>query len=284
MSCCSVLRSTLFLTLVLLTSRAGGVEGYVLGAGIEADSADGIALSTIGEFGISKNTWLSAALARNMADLPFREDLDTWYGDIGIDHWWDPVGVRAGVAYWGDNDTLDSTDYRASLYWRVKKFSVGADYEFRDFSIQLPATDRFPGRKAGFEASGVGLTSRLDVTDSFSVALSGMDYDYDVNLRLDRNQPLLQLLSFSRFSLINSLVDYRAYATFGLDAGARRWQLDIGTWKGEVDGGETQSVTLRYLNPLGDKADIEFSLGIDDSELYGNVTFFSVFVLFYGGI
>jgi hypothetical protein len=32
------------------------------------------------------------------------------------------------------------------------------------------------------------------------------------------------------------------------------------------------------------KADVEFSLGIDDSELYGNVTFFSVFLYFYGGI
>ena len=29
-------------------------------------------------------------------------------------------------------------------------------------------------------------------------------------------------------------------------------------------------------------ADIEFALGVDDSELYGDVTFFSVFVFFYG--
>ena len=142
-----------------------------------------------------------------------------------------------------------------------------------------------------------------------------MDYDYDVNLRLDSSRGLLELLSFSRLSLINSLVDYRAYATLGLDAGESHWRLDVGTWKGEVaqhggiarrnqrvairaqlelreaararegevDGGTTRSATISFLNPLGEKADVEFSLGIDDSELYGNVTFFSVFLYFYGG-
>ncbi len=276
------MRSSILASFLLLASQALATEGHIIGAGFESDSADGLAVSAIGQLGLTEKTWLSAAIARNMADLPLRDDLDTWYGDLGLDHSWDPVGIRAGIAYWGDNDTLDSTDYRASLYWRTKSFSIAGDYEFRDFSFQFPATDTFPGRRAGFEASGVGLTTRFDVTDSVSVGLSGMDYDYDVNLRLDSNQVLLQLLSFSRLSLINSLIDYRAYATLGLDVGRSRWQLDVGTWKGEVDGGNTQSATLRFLNPLGGKTDMEFSLGIDDSELYGNVTFFSVFMYFYG--
>lgn len=294
MSCYKTLRSSLmpspsplpaFLTvLLLLANNASGAEGYILGAGVEADNADGLAVSAVGDVGLTEKTWVSAAIARNMADLPFRDDLDTWYGDVGLDHWWDPAGIRVGVAYWGDNDTLDSNDYRASLYWRTNEFSIAGDYEFRDFSFLFPGTDTFPGRRAGFEASGVGLTARYDVTDSVSLGFSGMDYDYDVNLRLDSNQGLLQLLSFSRLSLINSLVDYRAYATFGLDVGKQSWQLDVGTWRGEVDGGDTRSATLRFLNPMGDQADIEFSLGVDDSELYGNVTFFSVFVYFYGGI
>jgi len=284
MYCCSALRPISLLALLLFASDVLGAEGYILGAGVEGDSSEGLAVSAIGQFGLTEKTWLSAAVARYMADLPVREDLDTWYGDLGIDHWWDPVGARASVAYWGDSDTLDSTDYRASLYWRTKTFSIAGDYEFRDFSVQFPATDMFPGRDAGFEAKGAGLTARVDVTDTVSLGLSGMDYDYDVNLRLDSNQGLLQLLSFSRLSLVNSLVDYRAYATLGLEAGKSRWELNVGTWKGEVDGGNTQTATIRYLNPLGDRADIEFSLGFDDSELYGNVTFFSVFVYFYGGI
>ena len=31
------------------------------------------------------------------------------------------------------------------------------------------------------------------------------------------------------------------------------------------------------------KTDIEFGVGYDDSELYGDLTFFSVFLYFYGG-
>lgn len=284
MSCYKALPYSLLVPLLLLASTVLGAEGYILGGGVEADSADGVAVSAVGEFGLTEKTWISAAVSRNRADLPFRDDLDTWYGDLGLDHWWEPLGVRAGVAYWGDSDTLDSTDYRGSLYWRTKTFSISGDYEFRDFSVRFPATDDFPGRDAGFEATGVGLAARYDVTDAVSLGLSGMDYDYDVNLRLDSNQGLLQLLTFSRLSLINSLVDYRAAVNVGLEAGKSRWELDFGTSKGEVDGGTTRTATVRYLNPLGDRADIEFSLGFDDSDLYGNVTFFSVFVYFYGGI
>ncbi|MGB5627683.1 MAG: hypothetical protein WBM61_18265, partial [Woeseiaceae bacterium] len=172
---------------------------------------------------------------------------------------------------------------RGSAYWRNDRFSVSGNYEYRDFNVVFPATDQFPGREAGFSANGVGVSARVEITDSVSFGLSGMDYDYDVNLKLDGSRPLLQLLSFSRLSLINSLVDYRAAATLGLDAGKRHWQLNVGTWKGEVDGSITRSATVSFLNPLGDNSDIEFALGVDDSELYGNVTFFSVFLFFYGG-
>ena len=268
--------------LILLSGNALAAGGYVLGAGLEGDSADGLAGSVIGDIELGDKTWLSAAAARSTVDVGIRSP-DAWYGDVGIDHWFDPVGVRAGASYWGDNDTLDSNDWRASLYWRSDRFSLAGDYEFRDFTFDLPATDFFPGRTVSFDASGVGLTTRFDITDKLSIGLYGMDYDYSVNLRLDSNRGLLDLLAFSRLSLINSLVDYQAHATLALDVGDRRWELDIGTWKGEVDGGTTRSATVSLLNPLGNNADLELALGVDDSELYGNVTFFSVFLFFYGG-
>lgn len=271
-----------FFMLVLLAEVAIAGEGYVVGGGLEGDTQDGLAVSLIGELGVAKDSWISAAIARNSGESAFRQSLDTWFADVGIDHWWKPVGVRAGIAYWGDNDTLDSTDLRASLYWRNEQFSVAGDYQYRDFNVLLPATDRFESRKAGFSANGVGMTARFEISDSVSLGLSGMDYDYNVNLQLDSNRVLLLLLSFSRLSLINSLVDYRASVTLGVDAGRRRWEFDVGTRKGEVDRSTTRSATIRFLNPLGDNSDVEFALGLDDSELYGNVTFFSVFLFFYG--
>jgi hypothetical protein len=109
-----------------------------------------------------------------------------------------------------------------------------------------------------------------------------MTYDYSVNLRLDNNRGLLDLLSFSRLSLINSLVDHRAFVVLGLEAGENSWQFEAGTWRGAVDGSTSRSATVRFLTPVGGKNDIEFGLGIDDSELYGTVTFFSAFLYFYG--
>jgi len=267
-----------------MTAPCFAGDGYIIGAGLEGDSSDGLAVSVIGDFGITEKTWLSAAFARNDVDLANSTGIDTVFADIGIDHWFKPIGVRAGVSYWGDNDTLESSDWRTSLYWRSETFSVSGDYEFRDFTFDLPTVDAFPGRRASFEATGVGISARVDVSDAVSLGVSGINYDYDANLRLDSNRGLLELLAFSRLSLINSLVDYRANATLGVDVGVRRWELDVGTWQGEVDGGKTTSATIRFLTPLGGKGDIEFALGVDDSELYGEVTFLSVFLYFYGGI
>ena len=268
---------------LLLAGNAFAVEGFIVGGGVEADSADGVAVTAIADIGLTDNTWLTAAAARNSVDGQGGQSLDTWLGDLSLDHWFDPAGVRGGVSYWGDSDTLESIDWRGSLYWRGDKAMIGAEYEYRDFSVQLPALDIFPRRDVSFDATGVGLSTRFDLSDTVSLGLRGMDYDYSVNLRLTDNRPILQLLTFSRLSLINSLVDYRASAALNLDVGKSRWQFDVGRFKGEVDGGNTTSATLRFMTPLGKNSDIELGLGVDDSDLYGDVTFFSVYIFFYGG-
>lgn len=269
--------------LLLLASNALAAEGYILGIGVEGDSAEGLGASVIGDVELRENTWLSAAVAKNVVDLPRRQTLNTMYADLGLDHWFDPVGFRLGTAYWGDSDILDSVDFRGSLYWRGDKATISADYEYREFTFQLPTTDFFPGRELEFDAQGIGASLRFDVSENASLSLYGMDYDYSVNLGLDRNRGILELLSFSRLSLINSLVDYHVGAGWSLDAGTRRWQFELSNWRGEVDGSVTNSATIRLTTPMGGKSDIEIGLGVDNSELYGTVTFLSVYLFFYGG-
>jgi len=268
---------------LLLAGNAFANEGYIIALGVEADTADGLATAVAGDLGVTEKTWLSGTLARNTVDLPRGNSIDTWFADIGVDHYFDPLGVRLGAAYWGDSDILESHDVPAALYWRKDKATVSLNYIYRDFRFELPQTDFFPGRVFRFDSNGLGLSARFSLTDAMSLSFGGMDYDYSVNLRLGRNAGLLDLLSFSRFSLINSLVDYRLFASLGIDVGQHRWEFDLGNWKGEVDGGTTRSATLRFLTPLGGRNDIEFGLGVDDSDLYGAVTFFSVVLYFYGG-
>ena len=268
---------------LLLASNALAAEGYVVGFGLEGDSADGLGAAVIGDVAVGQNTWLTGAVARSAVDLPDRPSVDSWYGDLEIDHLFDPVGVSLGVSYWGDNDTLDSRDWRGSVYWRGDRFLLAGEYEYRDLRFELPATNFFPGRVFRFDANGIGLTARIDLTENVSLGLQGKDYDYGANLRLDRNRGLLQLLAFSRLSLINSLVDYRVGASLGVDTGKRYWRFEAATWKGEADGGTTRSATLRLTTPIGDRGDVEFGLGVDNSDIYGSVTFLSVFLYFYGG-
>lgn len=270
------------LSLLVSNALAAG-DGFIIGAGIEADSSDGLAGSLLGGFGLSEKTWVSAGVAKSSVDLALRQSLETRYADFEIDHWFKPLGVRFGAAYWGDSDILDSADLRGSLYWRTDKVTISADYEVRDFDFVIPATELFTGRTIIFDAEGIGLTARFDLSETIDLSLVGMKYDYSVDFRPSDNRDIVSLLSASRLSLINSLIDHRAKASLGIEHGLRRWQLGLAISEGAVDGSRTTSATLSFLTPLASKSDIEFSIGHDDSELYGDVMFFSVRVYFYGG-
>ena len=273
----------IFLTLIASNAWSAG-NGYMIGAGVEADSTDGMAASVFGDFGVSEKTWISAAIVRSSSELLNGDDLNTVYGDLGIDHLFTPIGIRAGVSYWGDPDVFDAVDWRGSLYLSGTKGMLAGEFDFRNIDFTIPRTDTFPGRTISFNARGAGLTARLDLSDAVSLYLSGMNYDYSINLRLDPSRDdLIRLLTATRLSLINNLVDYRANVGLGFDIGGRHLQFDVATWRGAVDGGRTTSATIHFLTPMSGSSDIEFGLGYDDSELYGDTTFFSVFLYFYGG-
>ena len=93
----------------------------------------------------------------------------------------------------------------------------------------------------------------------------------------------LNLISVTRLSLINTLVDYRASISLGFDFALKRLEFEAAQWEGAVAGSRTNSYSLRFLTPISNRNDIEFGLGYDDSENYGQVTVFSVFLYFYGG-
>ncbi len=268
--------------LVLLAGPAWAIEGFVIGAGLEVDTDDAMAATLSADLGIASETWLSAAVATSRVDLPRGTRIDTLYADLGIDHWFQPIGIRAGLAYWGDSNVLSSNDYRGSLYWRNDRFSISGNYEFRDFTLDIFRFDALPGQDIEFHANGVGLSLRVELSPTVDLNLSGMDYEYNVNLGVAQNRRIVDLLSVSRLSLLNSLLDHRASVAVGVDVGDSRWSLDYATSTGIVDGRDTDSVTLRFLTPMGGRSDIEFGLGVDRSDDFGSVTLFSVFLYFYG--
>ena len=110
--------------LILLGGNAVAADGFIIGIGGEGDSGGGLAGTVVADVAVAENTWLSGSIGGTTIDLPRNLSSETWYGDIGIDHWFEPVGVRLGVAYWGDRDVLESSDYRGSLYYRGDRFTL----------------------------------------------------------------------------------------------------------------------------------------------------------------
>ena len=126
------------------------------------------------------------------------------------------------------------------------------------------------------------VTLKFDIGDKTDLRLSGIKYDYSVPFRPVENVDVVRLISASRLSLLNSLDDHRASITLGIDHGPRRWEIDVSTSQGAIAKVRSNSYTLRFLMPMADKSDIEFGLGYDDSDVYGEVTFLSLYLYFYG--
>jgi hypothetical protein len=271
-----------FLWLALANVAQADSQGYMLGGGVESASNDGWRAAVLASVGLAEDTWVSAAASTSRVEVPLRGDSDIVYADIELDHYFEPLGFTIGAGYWGDPDLLDSNDLRASLYFRNDRLTLAGEFETRDFDFTIPPTDFFAGREFSFDADGIGARVRFKTVKSFSIGVSAMRYDYSVDFVPNENRDAIRLINVTRLGLINNLIDSRASIDLGLDVGPRRWELDFGTWDGALDQSRTRSVTLRLLTPLSEKTDIEFGLGYDDSDLYGDVTFFSVYLYFYG--
>ena len=273
-----------YVAILLLAGNAMAAGGdFMIGAGVESDSESGRSVALMGGVGLAENTWLSGGLARSSVELASGHDLESNYADIELDHYFDPVGVSIGASYWRGSDILESQDWRASIYWRGNNAMLAGEYEFRDFNLTTPGTDFLASREILFDAKGIGATARFDLSEKVSLKISGKKYDYSVPFRPIESRDVIDLISSTRLSLINSLVDYRAGVSLGIAQGSKHWNLDLATWEGAVDSRRTTSVTLRYLMPMTAKTDIEFGLGRDDSELYGDVMFFSLHIFYYAG-
>ena len=272
-----------YIALFTISANALAGEGYVAGGGLQVDSADGLAGTLLGSYGFSEQTWISAGLAKSTVDVELGPAPETVFADLEVDHWFKPVGVRLGAAYWGDPDVFESQDWRASLYWKGDETLLSGNYEYRDFSLHVPETDLTIARTITFDATGFGLSARFSLSKNIDLNLSGMQYDYSVDFSPLRNRDSVSFIRFSRLGLINSIIDNRARASLGLNHGLQRWQLDLATWKGAIDGSRTKSVSLSFLTAMSIYSDLEISLGYDQSELYGDVTFASLFFYFYGG-
>jgi len=269
------------LLLILLISANAEAKGYIVGIGAEGDSADGRAVTAFGDFGVGEKTWLSATINAGQTEGIVRSN-ETFYADVGLDHWFKPIGFRLGASYWGNSDILDSRDLRASMYLRGNGGSISLEHEYRDFKFRLQS-DALRGRSAEYSADGWGLRTRVALGDRLNFVLGGMKYDYSRDLRLQPDIDALAFFSSSRLSMINSLINHRFNGGFEFDFGLKSIDVTAGSWQLAADGSKVDSYSLGFLTPISDRVDMELRVAFDDSETFGNTTAFSVNLYYFGG-
>ncbi len=277
-----MLRLAPILLATLLATTAQADEGYTLGLDLQADDADGFAGTVFAVLLISENTSISGGLGKSTTDVSQTFDADSIYADLGIDHSFGLFGVRLTAAYWGDSDILDSKDLRGALYLSGDRGSVALEYEDRSLEFELPPSDFLTRTSFPFDAEGWGLSARLDATDDVSLYASGMDYDYSVAFLQQSSDRIRPLLVVSRLSVLSSLADWRASVGVTVDVGENQLGLDVSKWKGAVTGSSNESITASFLTPISHRVDLEFSLGADRSELFGDATVMGLRFYYYG--
>lgn len=277
--CCS--RSGIWIAFLLLVIARGAAAEHVIGLGADFDTEDGRAFSALGSLGVGEKSWLNASASYNVS-RGGQSDLETVYLDAGFDHHFDPVGVRLGVGYWGDSELLDANDLRASLYWSGDKGSLSVDYERRAFDLTLSSPLLQQTRFIEFDADGLGLAARLQLSDRVSVFANGMHYEYSRNISLEPRVDVLRVFALSRLNAVNSLLDDRISAGIELELGDSVLDLRAARWRTAVFGDRVDSLGVGWLMPLAASSDIELRLSSDDTEVSGRATLFSVFLYFYG--
>jgi hypothetical protein len=199
---------------------------------------------------------------------------------VSLEHSFGLAGVRAGAAYWGDNDLLDSVDLRGSVFFRGENATFSVDYERRDFDFvfqSLLDPDIF--RTTEFTADGIGAAASLRTGSKSRLYASGMSYDYSRDLRVQPDSDLLRFFTSSRLGLVNSLIDYRISGGIEFRIDQRTLDFTLSSWQTAVDGGQVNSFAIGFVTPSGPASDVELRIAYDESENFGNT--FSMAISFY---
>lgn len=277
-------------TATLLLHTAGGALAeerlYALSLGLSVDNGDGVGVIVGGDLGITDRTSasLSMGLARADGDP---ESIRSRFWQLGADHDFGPVGAFARIGQSGDPDDFDSDDAEFGLYASPGNWRFAGRYLRRDVDLVVRSisTDPIVFRTVGTTADGYGLSARYTTDDRFRFSLGMKRYDFDRDLTLLNRIAVLRRLSPTTLTLSGSLLDASYTAGFEAPIGDSALSLTLARDRLAAEQRDVDSVTVGWLAPAGDRADLEVSFGVSRDDAPGggdNVVYVSVLYLFYG--
>ena len=233
--------------------------------------------------GLTDATWLSLSAGKSRAPSSVT-DTSAGLLTAGIEHNFGPIGLALATDRWGDEDALESEDWREEIFFANERFRVALLLEQRDVDIFFSGGILQPGpRKLAIDADGMGLGGHVRVAPRWRLYGSWMEYDYPAAIQLIPRAENLGRLSDSTVTLAYSLVE--SFSRLGIERafGAKLVNLDFGSDRSAVDGSDLDSVSAGVLWPVGRRLDLEVHVGTVrtegfDSSLYGGLS-----LIVYGG-
>jgi hypothetical protein len=258
---------------------------WAVGLGVQADVEGSSSVVASFDIAATETTWLRASGSFGQSPNS-RGDIQTTTASVGVDQSFGPVGLTLDLQQWGDPDLVESTDVKASFYFRNDDVSVAVLGERRNIDLTFSVTGlggQVFSRSADFDADGWGLRLSAKPNDRWRVYARGRKYDYSVNLSALPRIQVVDFLFSSTLTLANSLVDFET--SFGVERsfGERSVSLNYGRDRSAVDQTFLESMDLGVLFPVGKRVDLELSFGFSDSDDFGSEAFGGFYIYIYGG-
>lgn len=251
---------------------------FFAGLAADRDGGEGVRLGI--DYGVAEKTWVTAiGTYTHLSDE--LSDITTRSLGAGIEHSFGRFGVSGNVAYWGDPDEVDSTSFRSSLFYKGGPWRVALSGERREVDVTFRFTNADDIRVQRTEQLQVdALGGSVSYSgEPWSVRLGHAGYEYSRDPRALNFLFRFSVLSASGLTLANSFLEYRSWAGLEYAFGDRGVFLELSADKGAVDELRTNTFMLGYYMPIAERWDMEFQLGVADTEVlggavFGGVTFF----------
>jgi len=285
---------------------AAPARPWMLGVSAQVDDLNSDSLYATFNWGVTEKTWiyLSAGSSHYKDRL---DELSTQSFLAGFDHLFGRFGFSADVEAWGDSETVESTELRATVHFGGERYRFYLEMEGQDITLSPLRSDNISLDVAG---TGVGARLRVNLTDSWRLFLRGVSYDYEwsgaslpnrdsltdfcadavaLAASCERLQTFVTLLErrnlFAQSSLANnSFVDSELSMSMEWDVGTKLIGLNYRKDRAiDRDRSESQSLSGSILFPINYRMDLELNLGRSESDIFRSSTYAGVFFLLYGG-
>jgi len=234
--------------------------------------------------------------------------LDTRSVSLGGGHrFQNELALGGWYERWGRSGDLTSDSLSGRLSWRPDPYRLSLVPGFRWITLHAgapaaPGNGNGPGPPDHVDAppvrggddgeevaedfdllsTSLGLRFRRNLGDDWRVRLSATWYDYDRDAAALATRDGLENISLSALTLAQGFSDHRyGLGVSWLLADWRELSLDLGRDKSAVDGLASETLSLRYLTPIGRQWDLELELGAARTEGFDTSLFSGIVLSWY---